>query len=479
MDRIRSIIFDIARSNAMTMTGFAEEKKDDGESRKGSDNSGDPKSRLSNNNETALNICSQEDVPVKSSVLKVQGDTKRPPLLLRFFGGILRFAIIDFPVASLFAAMVATLFLHEAHDKYLAKQIDLMIFQEKSRDFWEQTYYHRYCQMDDEVSATSTEELFVPINATADECVEHQMTHGVSVYRDLLTPETMHELREFIVEENKKQDGFYVIENEHRWSWGIDVNMHPSIKKYWKELGSNELLVRGIQAIVGPDPAIIEFTAITSGYGAKDQFDHQDVVSPGSGIKYAQSYMPSYSLFIPLQDTSYDMGATHVCPGSHLCADGAPSHCKKHNLAMSGEEDNWRQGWGALVNQQTTHKGMGHSKEGGLDRVVIICTFAPRPQTFRGLESRVIGQGGSYSIDWASWGHTFSDFINAEERMWEPLKTMRALGLVKGRGWNLIDTASMRMANEDNGYVLSPCLKSKIFAKSSQRRASLTRRFYF
>jgi hypothetical protein len=164
-----------------------------------------------------------------------------------------------------------------------------------------------------------------------------------------------------------------------------------------------------------------------------------------------KAYMPSYSLFIPLQDTSQSMGATHVCPGTHLCQDGATSQCPDYNLAMSGEDDKWPKGWGALVNQQTTHKGMGHSKKGGLDRVVIIATFAPRPQTFRGLETRQIGQGGSYSIDWASWGHTFSDFVNAEQRMWEPLKTMRALGIVKGHGWNLLHTLSMRIANGDNG----------------------------
>jgi hypothetical protein len=223
---------------------------------------------------------------------KASNDERPPPFLIRFLGGTLRLVVIDFPLILLFAAFFTASIIHRVHDKYLVKQIDLMIFQDKARDLQELTYYHRSCQMDDEISATTTEELIVPTNATAEECVAHQMTHGASVYRDLLTPQTMHELREFIVEENKKQDGFWVIANEHRYSWGIDVNMHPAIKKYWKELGSNELLVRGIQAIVGPDPAIIEFTAITSSYGAKDQFDHQDVVAPGSGIKYAHCKFP-------------------------------------------------------------------------------------------------------------------------------------------------------------------------------------------
>jgi hypothetical protein len=117
---------------------------------------------------------------------------------------------------------------------------------------------------------------------------------------------------------------------------------------------------------------------------------------------------------------------------------------------MSGDGI-WSQGSGALLNQQLTHKGMGHFKEGGLDRVVIIATFAPRPQTFRGLETRMIGQGGSYSLKWSQWGHTFSDFVHAETRMTEPQKTMRSLGLIKGNGWNFIHQASMRIANSDTG----------------------------
>ena len=196
----------------------------------------------------------------------------------------------------------------------------------------------------------------------------------------------------------------------------------------------------------------------------KDQYDHQDVVPPGSGAKFARTFLPSYSLFIPLQDTSYDMGATHVCPGTHLCSSGK-RHCPKRNLAMSDaqpsnnntdeDDDNesvWPQGWGALLNQQTIHKGMGHTKEGGLDRVVIIATFAPKPQTSHGrLETRMIGQGGSYSLKWDHWGHTFSDFVYSETRMTPMKRIMRSLGLLKGNGWNMITVASMRMSNDDNG----------------------------
>jgi hypothetical protein len=203
---------------------------------------------------------------------------------------------------------------------------------------------------------------------------------------------------------------------------------------------------------------VIEFTAITSAYGAKDQFDHQDVVPPASGVKYARTFVPSYSLFITLQDTTYEMGATHVCPGSHLCSEGCEEICPKHNLPLSGIDGGvWKQGWGALVNQQTTHKGMGHTDSNAMDRVVIIATFAPRPQLQK-LETRMLAQGGSYSLLWSQWGHTLRDFsseTHATLKLWttmkEPWITMRSFGLLKAKGWNIISVASMRIANEDTG----------------------------
>jgi hypothetical protein len=439
---------------------FSEEKKDDGEpaaresskATKPTDsiNSSEPAS--SSTAEDSAKGCADNRQMDGNKTKSLSDDTK-PPLMLRLTWTLLRTLVIDFPLTVLFAALASAVLLHQVHDDYLYKQLELMRFAMDGRDYAETMYYHRYCN-GEEVSAASVSEIVIPINATGEECAKHQMTHGVSMYQDLLTPETAHDLREFILEENKKQEGYYVIQNEFRYSWGIDVNMHPAIYKYWKELASNKVLVQGLQEIMGPDPAVIEFTAITSAYGAKDQHDHQDVVPPGSGAKFSQSFIPSYSLFIALQDTSYNMGATRVCPGSHLCSDGCDDNCHDgRNIAVSGDgdEDKWPTGWGALVNQQATHKGMGHTKEGGLDRVVIIATFAPRPQTFRALETRQIGQGGSYSLKWNLWGHTLSDFALAEERMWEPLKTMRSLGLVKGGGWTFPHQASMRITNDDNG----------------------------
>ena len=75
---------------------------------------------------------------------------------------------------------------------------------------------------------------------------------------------------------------------------------------------------------------------------------------------------------------------------------------------------------------------------------VLICFMIP---------SMEIGQGGSYSLLWHQWGHTFSDYVHADKRMTEPQKTLRSLGLIKGNGWNYITSLSMRMSNEDTGMT--------------------------
>jgi len=251
-----------------------------------------------------------------------------------------------------------------------------MRFQEDNRQFTDTTYYHRYCDGDD-FTATSHLELMIPDNFTTEDSVQHMLTHGASIYPNLLTNETATELRDWIDRENHNpiREGWNVIENQNRYSWGIDMNMHPTLQTFWQELAANEKFINGLQAIVGADPAIVEFTAITSSYGAEDQYMHADVIPSASATKFARSFFPTYSLFIPLQDTTYEMGATHVCPGSHMCSEGADDHCDDFDLAMSGEGGIWSMGAGALLNQQTYHKGMGFTQEGAIDRVVLMYVY--------------------------------------------------------------------------------------------------------
>ncbi len=126
----------------------------------------------------------------------------------------------------------------------------------------------------------------------------------MSIYKDIIHPETAKDLRKYIVNKNKNlksKDAIGVIENENRWSFGIGANDHPSVSKALNEIATNEVFRPALEKIAGEDPAMIEMTAITAGYGATDQFWHPDVISMGSPAKYVRNFAPSYALFVTLQ----------------------------------------------------------------------------------------------------------------------------------------------------------------------------------
>jgi len=181
------------------------------------------------------------------------------------------------------------------------------------------------------------------------------------------------------------------------------------------------------------------------------------VVPEGNGAKYARNFVPSYSLFIPLQNTTASMGATGICPGTHMCAEGCDELCGKNGFQVSGRDDNWPLGTGAFVNQQTTHRGEAHLDPNAPARVVFILTFAPRPQTLpKTVETRMIGTSGSYSLHYSQWGHTLRDFQHPDTTMRQPWRTLRSLGLYKSRasqwGWDYLTVCSCRIANSDTGF---------------------------
>jgi hypothetical protein len=131
------------------------------------------------------------------------------PWWLSWLASLVRVLLMDIPLLVLFTLYVGTIVVHQIHDDYLIKQLQLMRFIPDERDFDDTTYYHRICDASD-VSATSVDELVLPVNATADDALVHMMTHGVTLYQNLLSPGTARALREFIERENKVREGFSV-----------------------------------------------------------------------------------------------------------------------------------------------------------------------------------------------------------------------------------------------------------------------------
>jgi hypothetical protein len=177
-------------------------------------------------------------------------------------GRIIWFLLLNTIIFILFTLLMTTVVLHKLHDDYFYPLLKLMDWEGLERDFLEVTYYHRYCTAED-FTAKSVSELIIAENCSVNDAVNHMLTHGVSVYPKLLTNETAFVLRDWIVEQNKVQEGWYVIANKNRYSWGINMNMHPKLQTFWQELAANQQFLSGLESIVGPNPAIIEFTAIT------------------------------------------------------------------------------------------------------------------------------------------------------------------------------------------------------------------------
>ena len=138
--------------------------------------------------------------------------------------------------------------------------------------------------------------------------VDIVMEHGAVLLPELLHPRTVQELRQFVVAKNNQVRGtdaeIPISEARGRISYGIDATEDERVIRALKEIHSHAVLAKTLQDLLGPNPALTEITAITASFGCEDQVWHPDTKPDGNAVKWAQTYAHSYSLFIPLQDTS-------------------------------------------------------------------------------------------------------------------------------------------------------------------------------
>ena len=108
-----------------------------------------------------------------------------------------------------------------------------------------------------------------------------------------------------------------------------------------------------------PDPALTEITTIKSFYGAEEQVIHSDTKSDGYAAQFARTYSHTYSLFIPVQPITTEMGVTQLCPGTHMCTNDMAESCEQEMFGINEAYDDaiWKAGDGALLNQQVWHGG--------------------------------------------------------------------------------------------------------------------------
>ena len=316
------------------------------------------------------------------------------------------------------------------------------------------TYYERECQAED-LSTLRAADLVVG----RDDPASHVMEHGFGLVREVLSPRTAARMREFVLRRNADLTAAESIPLDgegNRWSFAIGANEDPAVPDALAEVAAHPVVRPMLEGLLGPDPAVVEITAITSAHGAEHQGWHADVKPLGTAVKYARTFVHSYSLFVALQDTTGDMGATEVCPGTHYCSNDLGGVCARDGFKVTQGGGTWRAGDALLLNQCAWHRGTAHVDPGAQERAVFIVTFLSRPD-FGGSDHRQLAHGTYFHIRWDMWGHTLRDLTDAPRHMVRPLTWLRSAGLWKPRdrrwGWDWLTVACLRIANDQNGYT--------------------------
>lgn len=230
-------------------------------------------------------------------------------------------SLISFSAHSIlflcFLALAAAYCMQSIHDDYFVPVVERA--RRTDDDLLEEfTYYQRECSaMDVTAGVEDAQDLFIRPDSK-NYGVDQMMTHGSVLFPDLLSPETVGELRKFIVAKNAIVKGtpaeYPMSQGYQRVSYGIEATEDSSVVRALKEIHDNNELKHLLEGLIGENPALTEITAITASYGCKAQVWHPDVKPDGNGVMFGRTYSHSYSLFMPLQDTTGEMGATDLCP---------------------------------------------------------------------------------------------------------------------------------------------------------------------
>lgn len=380
--------------------------------------------------------------------------------------GWLRVLFVDLPFALLFLLLAVSLVVQRAYLTYVVPIAQSYKRGEMNGDFYENydnhfTYYNRHCGPED-ISTRSAGDLLIHEDYTGTQAANVMLEHGAVAFQNVLSNDTASELRAYLAQKHHEKESLGY--NEVMWdeisrlSLGIGTNDHPTvIAEAMQQVGTHPVVKRTLEGILGPDPAIVEISTLTSLNGAEDQGLHTDSDWFGSSLLYSRNFLHSYSMFISLQDSSRVMGATTVCPGSHYCADMDLEEMCLENGAFevstnghTGEHGVLRKGDAFLFNQNVWHRGPKNEDPDGMDRFMFIMTFASAKDV--AADRRRQGLGTYYYQRFNMWGSTFSMLKDAKTKMIQPFAGLRALGLVKTRGITWIHQFCQQFANGDEFY---------------------------
>lgn len=184
-----------------------------------------------------------------------------------------RIVLLDLPMAGILLGCASLAWLDHVHRSYLVPQIKALRWT-PHRAATELTYYTRICDAAD-LTTRSSADLFLSLTATAQQAADHQLQHGFTVIQGVLSDETMTALRNHIDWRNRNEQSLYVIEGKHRASILLGTEA-PVVREALEEIANHEQFRTSLEAMLGPNPALIEMTAISSSAGAVAQWWHAD-----------------------------------------------------------------------------------------------------------------------------------------------------------------------------------------------------------
>eukprot|EP00934_Nitzschia_sp_Nitz4_P007004 Nitzschia sp. Nitz4//scaffold30_size153850//103225//105773//NITZ4_002786-RA/size153850-augustus-gene-0.73-mRNA-1//-1//CDS//3329547288//6994//frame0 len=354
-------------------------------------------------------------------------------------------------VATLLLVLLHVLVL--AHDHYIRPYlVDVIKWKPELAD---ELYTFEFMNCDS-LTATSAEELTILPNHSRLEVFDRLMTHGAGVFPDLADDSLMATVRDYILWRNTRisvSENIPVI-GSTRFSFGWDVHEVPVLSEFLQQVSTrNPQLQMTLEGLLGPNPALVELSTITALQGADGQRWHHDLDYIHSAPLLGRSFQHMYSLIIPLQDTTAEMGSTGVAPGTHYCA----NTIWEDAFPVAGDGV-WKAGSGLLYHSAVVHRGGAHVY--GPSRVAVILTFTNRPDAshFSDLAagySRMLSRGAVYALRYNHWGFTFNDLKDVNATMEIP--ALSSYGLYKAPeqdwGWTYLRSACFRMMHDQGGFM--------------------------
>jgi ectoine hydroxylase-related dioxygenase (phytanoyl-CoA dioxygenase family) len=280
------------------------------------------------------------------------------------------------------------------------------------------------------ITTDRIQDLLVARDQNVSETIDIVNKHGLVFIQDLLSQEQVKALRQYIMQENlnANREKYNVIETKHRHHITFALDEHPIITHSVHSILTSQPLRGVMEEMLGPDAALVELAAITSYPGAQAQRWHKDASEGDRDVAL-------YSLFIPLQETTREMGATAFAAGTHTC---------------EGYEDEWNQtiyatakvGTGALLSCRIEHQGGANTASNDLPaRAMFYLSFTQARN--RRDKDHILPSGTSYAIRADQLGRSLSQIINHSYNALSPIDFWS-----EDRGWNYFEMACSRLADK-------------------------------